>query len=296
MLGKDIYKQMIEAGYEVFVINRKLDSQVSSRHSIICDISDTESFAQALKTIRPKIVIHCAAMVDIEYCENNPDNAVKINYNSIKTIIDNLVNHAKLVFISTDSVFDSSKSSKRENDNKNPINIYSKTKSDAEDLICQSMDNFVIVRCNIYGFHLNWRGSLAEWAIEKLIQGSEFAGYDNVIFNPLYTRQVATYINKILYTNFNGVIHLGSEKPISKYEFIIQLGNALKMPISKVLKSSLIEGIWAPRHHNTSLNIDYSKELFPEIDNSLECGLTLFKDDLEDYYGNYKNWIKYNKS
>ena len=296
MLGKDIFKQMIEEGYEVFVVNRNIDSQVSSRHSIICDISNIESFTQVLKTIRPMIVIHCAAMVDIEYCENNPENAIKINYNPIKTIIDNLVNNAKLIFISTDSVFDSSKSSKRENDKKNPINIYSKTKSDAEDLICRSMDNFVIVRCNIYGFHLNWRGSLAEWAIVKLIQGREFAGYDNVIFNPLYTRQVAAYLSRILYTNFNGVIHLGSEKPISKYEFIIQLGNALKLPISKVLKSSLIEGIWAPRHHNTSLNIDYSRELFPEIDHSLEYGLTLFKSDLEDYYGNYKNWIRYNKS
>jgi dTDP-4-dehydrorhamnose reductase len=283
LLGKDILDLLNNRKNDVYVLNRNIDYNADYDKSIICDISNKSDLARVVSELAPEIIIHAAAIVDIELCEKNPTLCFKNNYESIITIVNSIVPKCKLIFISTDSVFDSSIRASKSSDTKNPINIYSKCKSYAEDYIESHHHNHIIIRTNMYGFHKNWRGSLVEWAIDNLISGSEFEGYENVYFNPLYTRQICAYLESLIDIDYVGVIHLGSNERISKYDFILNLIEMLGISNHNLIKSELLSGRFAPRHNDTTLDVSFAKKIMPNIDNSILNGLRMLTLDLKEF-------------
>jgi dTDP-4-dehydrorhamnose reductase len=134
MLGKDILTQL-RPYYDLYVLNRKPDDLLEESKNIICDLEDNLNLAKNLRELSPDILIHTAAMVDIEKCQDDKEKCYKINYLAIVNLIENLPNDTLFIFVSTDSVFDGSVKFPIESSRKNTLNYYSETKSLAEDLI-----------------------------------------------------------------------------------------------------------------------------------------------------------------
>lgn len=283
MLGKDIVQLLTLAGnYDVFGMNRKHDSSLAEGKSVVCDITNLNELQMIVEEIQPNVIIHCAAMVDVEGCEKNKEYADKINVDSTRQLATFKPESTKFVYISTDSVFDGQDGGYGEDTAKNPINYYATTKSLAEAVVESVNRNSIIIRTNIYGFHKDRGRSLVEWALNELLEHRKISGFNDVYFNPVYTKQLARIVFELLEINYSGIIHVGADNPISKYEFLRRL--ALKFKVDPELVGSIsVDDISfnAKRPKNTSLSTRKLQKLLNceiKIDDGLH---ELLRDYLE---------------
>jgi len=283
MLGKHIIEILKEKrGLDIFGLNRTRDIDLTENKSIILDLTDLINLNDFLEEFQPDIIIHCAAMVDIESCEKNRNEAYRLNVEATKLLASFKPNKTKFIFISTDSVFDGKTGNYNEKSRKNPINYYALTKNLAEEFTQQLNINSVIIRTNIYGFHKQNGKSLVEWALSELCKGNMISGFNDVFFNPVYTKQLARIIITLIERNFKGIMHVGSSSIISKYDFIKLLSKKFNIN-SNYINSISIEDVSfrAKRPKNTMLNTDIMKT-YLNLEISIVDGLN---ELVKDYKG-----------
>ena len=144
--------------------------------------------------------------------------------------------------------------------------------------------NAVVIRTNIYGFHLEHGKSLVEWAIDNLKQGKSISGFTDVYFSPVYTKQLAEVIKDIIPTqHFKGILNVVSKECCSKYEFLLRIAQQFNFNPNLVLKNSVKKfQFLAPRPVNTTLNADLLKRVF-DRELRLKDGLSALNRDYENY-------------
>lgn len=123
----------------------KLQKFISPSHEEV-DITNSNQIKEYIKKIKPSTIIHSAALVGAKECEENKEKAYNTNvlgtYNIAKTCLDNKI---KLIYISTDTIFDGKKGNYKEEDIPNPLNYYSLTKLLAESFV-KMLDSSLIIR------------------------------------------------------------------------------------------------------------------------------------------------------
>ena len=272
MLGKDIYSEFAKNGLSVFGVDLIKSSILQNKFQRIGDLTDKEFIISILKEIKPDIIIHCAAIVNLETCENNKELANAVHVNVTKCLAQYKPNETKLIYISTDSVFDGLKGNYKETDKTNPINYYAESKLNGEKEV-RFNPNHIIVRTNIFGFNIPLRNSLSEWAIKSFKSNQIISGFDDVIFNAIYTKDLAKAIHQLLKQKFIGTINVASKESISKYEFLKYLALKSSYNDASITKSSIKEMEFKiPRPQNTSLNVNKAKEwcTIPSIYKSID--------------------------
>ncbi|HDY87625.1 MAG TPA: SDR family oxidoreductase, partial [bacterium] len=152
-----------------------------------CDISNSDSIQKVFREFDPSIIIHCASSTKVDECEKNKDSTKKNNVQATKNLIESIDNkNTKLIYISTDSVYDGGKGNFSEVDNANPLNYYGQTKFEGE-LEAAKKDNSLIFRTNIFGWNVQDKKSLGEWILGELESGRNIPGFRDAYFSPIYT-------------------------------------------------------------------------------------------------------------
>lgn len=288
MLGHKIVEVLAES-FRIITINRVHDKTIGINESIKLNIGNLDKLSTEISRINPSIIIHTAAIVDVDYCEHEPTECALINYLSVKSIVDSIEPGTKLIFISSESVFGENKVPASEDDTKNPLNSYTKFKSLAEDYIISNHVNCIIIRSNMYGYHKNWRGSLVEWAIDSLESNKTINGFSDVIFNPIYTSKLSEAISILIKLDYRGVIHLGTNQVISKYEFLKRLATSLGYNTSNIKHISIDESKLTKRVKNATLNIDKARSILGDELLDFENGFRDFLRDIRVFYENHQN-------
>ena len=279
-LGKNIYFELEKQG--LVVIKTKLEEM---KDVIQLDISDHKKISDLIDKEKPDIVINCAGRNDIDFLEKNPEQAIAINSIGPEIIAKKCEEcNSRLVHISTDSIFDGQKGMYDENDVPNPKNIYAKTKLEGEKKVTKECSNSVIVRTNFYGID-NSRKYLFNNMLEKLKQKQDIIGFDDVHFTPLSVENLSQQITDVTFSNYNGIIHLGSDKKISKYEFCKIMAQKLGFGENYVKQGSIDNlSFIAERPKNTSLNNEVSKSIVKHKSIEFEDWLESKKDEIMELH------------
>jgi len=279
-LGKNIYFELEKKG--LVVIKTKLEEM---KDVIQLDISDHKKISDLIDKEKPDIVINCAGRNDIDFLEKNPEQAIAINSIGPEIIAKKCEEcNSRLVHISTDSIFDGQKGMYDENDVPNPKNIYAKTKLEGEKKVTKECSNSVIVRTNFYGID-NSRKYLFNNMLEKLKQKQDIIGFDDVHFTPLSVENLSQQITDVTFSNYNGIIHLGSDKKISKYEFCKIMAQKLGFGENYVKQGSIDNlSFIAERPKNTSLNNKVSKSIVKHKSIEFEDWLESKKDEIMELH------------
>ena len=279
-LGKNIYFELEKKG--LVVIKTKLEEM---KDVIQLDISDHKKISDLIDKEKPDIVINCAGRNDIDFLEKNPEQAIAINSIGPEIIAKKCEEYnSRLVHISTDSIFDGQKGMYDENDVPNPKNIYAKTKLEGEKKVTKECSNSVIVRTNFYGID-NSRKYLFNNMLEKLKQKQDIIGFDDVHFTPLSVENLSQQITDVTFSNYNGIIHLGSDKKISKYEFCKIMAQKLGFGENYVKQGSIDDfSFIAERPKNTSLNNKVSKSIVKHKSIEFEDWLESKKDEIMELH------------
>lgn len=246
------------------------------------DITNFDLVNSFLNKEKPDLVINCAANTNIDYLEKNEKYANLINGVGVENIAKTCKKiSSKLIHISTDSVFDGTKGSYKEEDSTNPINVYGKSKLLGEKLLQENLDNFIIIRTNLFGYNHQQR-FLLNWILKNLKEQKEFTGFEDIIFNPLEISFLSDLIVKLGNIEYSGIVHLGSDEIISKYDFGCEVADILGFD-KKVIKKGSIEhsNLIAKRPKNTSISNLKAKKILKINFPSLKEQILKINEDIQ---------------
>lgn len=222
------------------------------------DITDYPRLLNLLEKVRPDAIVHCAAMAEVDGCENQPEKARMVNCEAPGRLAEWCSKQSvRLVHISTDAVFDGVKGNYIEADTPNPLSVYAQTKLDAERNVAAVHPQAIIARVNFYGFSPSGKRSLAEFFLNSLRSGSTVHGFDDVYFCPLYVGHLAETIMAMLERELFGLFHVVSPGMLTKFEFGRKIANQFHLSADLIKPISVKEsGLIAQRPENLTLRID----------------------------------------
>ena len=219
------------------------------------DLISGYGLRELIARFKPDIVIHGAAQADVEVCEEYPQEAEQINVVGTKNVAGCLKgSSAKLVYISTDLVYDGIKGNFCEDDPVNPPNHYAVTKCKAEKEVLNNKDSLVL-RVNFFGWNIQNKYSLGEWVIHELTRKRAIQGFTDCFFSTMYTFELAKLLDLTIKKDLSGIYNCASSTSLSKYEFMTHLATELNLD-TQLIQPILVDdfGFKAKRSKNLSLN------------------------------------------
>ncbi len=256
MLGTALVIHLSKS-YEVFATSRSKGVEGKNIEWDCFDLTNNALLNKWLNETKPDMVIHCAAMINVDLCEDNVKPATKLHVETTKVMVDYLdPNDGKLIYISTDSVFDGKKQrSYNEDDLVSPLNVYAETKLMGEKTVL-SMNNGLALRVNIIGWTQEGKTSFFEWMLKSLVDNTPLKLFHDVHFSPLHIDNLSLIIEKIIKNPIFGLYHCASSDSISKYEFGKKMAEIFQLSSSNINRVSVDDVEFeADRPKNMALDI-----------------------------------------
>lgn len=216
-LGKKIF-HVLSKKYDVIGTSRR----GSQERIIELDITDNDSIRRIIESVKPTILIHTAALVDVEKSESDKESAYSVNALAPKLFAGLCAEKKiKMIYFSTDYVFDGTAEVYHTNSVRNPVNYYGVTKRNAEDFIIDKLLDYVIIRPSIlYGFNdFHDKKNFVLNIIERLKRGEKVILDSERIKYPLLIDDVSEKMIEIIETNQRGIFHFAGPTPITKYDW-----------------------------------------------------------------------------
>ena len=201
-LGYDVVKELKSRGY-----NDILEYDIQQM-----DITNKKQVEEVIVGSEPDVVIHCAAYTAVDNAEDNKELARKINFEGTRNIAEmtELID-AKLIYISTDYVFDGKKPLPETydvNDEVNPQSVYGKTKYEGEKAAMFNPNHFIVRTSWVFGINGNN-------FIKTMLKLSENRNEINVVSDqygsPTYTVDLARLLVDMALTDKYGTYHANNE-------------------------------------------------------------------------------------
>ncbi len=248
--------------FEVCASYNKNRVEMSGVDFLKVDLANSSELKH-IEQFKPNLIIHCAALTNIDVCEDDPEQAYRENVLASRNIAE-LANQAGayLIHISTDAVFDGKKGNYSEADKPNPISVYGKTKLEAEREILSIHPSSSVVRTNIYGWNKRDKFSLAEWMLSKLENNDELPAFKDIIYSPILVNDLIIQLFALYDKKFSGTIHLAGGQSCSKLDFANILADVFALDESLIKATSIDDlDFKAPRGKNISLDVSHAQEL-----------------------------------
>jgi dTDP-4-dehydrorhamnose reductase len=247
----------LSKSHEIFATSRGKGIERENIEWSCFDLTNTALLNKWLNKIKPDIVIHCAAMVNVGLCEDNVELATKLHVETTKVMVNYLdSNDGRLIYISTDSVFNGEKQrSYNENDLASPLNVYAETKLMGEHSVL-SMNSGLALRVNIIGWTQEGRVSFAEWMLKNLVDNAPLKLFHDIYFSPLHVDNLSLIVEKIIKNPIFGLYHCASSDSISKYEFGKKMAEIFQLSSSNINRVSVDDMEFkADRPKNMALDV-----------------------------------------
>ncbi|TDB55446.1 dTDP-4-dehydrorhamnose reductase [Bacillus sp. CBEL-1] len=207
-LGKELVELFNNEGFEVYRFGR--DEM---------DITNQSQVKEIIHRVQPDIVIHSAAHTKVDLAESEPEKAFAINaYGTRNVAVAAEQIKAKLVYVSTDYVFDGTGTEPYDEFSPtSPLGVYGKSKLAGEQFVRDLHSQFFIVRTSwVYGKHgANFVKTMLKLGSEK----KELSVVADQVGCPTYTLDLATTILELVSTEKYGVYHVSNSGQCSWYEF-----------------------------------------------------------------------------
>ena len=204
------------------------------------DITRETDVRAFFRSVNPSLVIHTVAISDVDYCQTHQDEAYRINVSGTQNIVNACeTTGSRLIYTSTEYVFDGTNSPYKEGDPPNPVNYYGWSKYEAERRV-QSIDNWSLLRFDfLYGY--NGPG-YPNGLIGKILAGGHIEASPTQMRRPLLTDDLVQAIGRIIEKGLMGIFHIIGPEKATKYDFCKMIASSLSvdMDIQAIEDSSQI--------------------------------------------------------
>ena len=206
------------------------------------ELTDPDGLAHVFQLARPELVIHLAALADVMTAEREPERAAAVNVAATSAIarLSELYD-ARLLFVSTEYVFDGERGLYREDHPPNPVTQYGRTKWQAEQQVAELTTHWSILRTSIvYGWPEPGQRNYAPRLIESLRQGQPWQAATDVYRTPVYVEHLADAIATIAGVDVGGILHVASADWVSMYDFAVAIARAFNLDEQLVIPTDSV--------------------------------------------------------
>lgn len=289
MLGSVVAKRFESAGWSTTrIVRPPVDANSLPMNSenagslLYADLSDVSSVARAVENRKADLCIHCAAITNLRVCQNDPDLATRVHVDATRALALSS-SFTRMIYISTDSVFDGAVGGYDELATCRPLNVYAETKWLGEEAALEH-PNALVLRTNLFDVRDPPQGSLAEWGYRSLANDEAISGYTNLLFNPLHVGQIASVLLSVSSLDSWPYhrVNVGSDQFISKYEFLTSMAKALELDPGLIEPATFrpTDQDLLARPLNTTLNIDRLRQWIPDADLSVSAGFKAIRESV----------------
>ncbi|WP_017294111.1 SDR family oxidoreductase [Geminocystis herdmanii] len=186
--------------------------------------------------IQPEIIFLPAFLSNVNYCETNSEESHLINVEgSLNVIKASKEIGAKLVFYSSDYVFDGQSGPYKETDLVNPICVYGKQKLEVENLITKLLDDYLLLRITVvYGYELQGKNFVTR--LIKSLQNKEIVKVPmDQIGSPTLVNDIAEASCRLVETKQQGLFHVAGVDVISRYDFALKVADVFNLDCQYVI-------------------------------------------------------------
>ncbi len=221
------------------------------------DVVSERSVSDLFEKAHPDFAILTSGLTGVDYCEEHPEEAVALNEVgplNVARACSEL--ETKLVYISTDYVFDGEKGDYVEDDEPNPISVYGRTKLGGEKNVLNTTHDSIVARvCVLYGWNrITSKRNFVTWVLDNLESGKAVKLFDNQIVTPTCADEVASVLLKLVEEDVSGVYHASGSQKVSRYQFGKHVAEVFDLDVGKLAPVSMEKvGLPAKRPRDSSL-------------------------------------------
>jgi dTDP-4-dehydrorhamnose reductase len=227
------------------------------------DLTNRDRTERAFRDAKPAVVIHTAAVADPRKCADNPQQAKLVNAGGSRVLAE-LAD--RMVFVSTDLVFDGERGGYTEKDPPAPLSVYGRTKVEAERAVL-AFPRHSVVRVNwMFGPALGGgRLTFFDNQVAALQDGQPLELFHDECRSPLGLATAARALVAVARSQYTGLLHVGGPERMSRVEFGERLAGYLKRDRPKIVPKSRTDGATEPRPRDTSFDSSRWRGLFPDV-------------------------------
>lgn len=218
------------------------------------DLQDPSFREELVEHSNPDVIIHCAAMVDVDRCEHEPARAYALNAELSGALARLAPPGCLFVYITTDSIFAGNRPLVTETELPCPRTVYARSKLHGEWEAQLGCPRALVVRTNFYGWSSGRTKTFGEWLYGSLERGEAITLFDDIHYTPVYVVDLARGLAALIEGGQDGIVHLCGRDRVSKYEFGMRLATAAGFSPAAVRRGSFADvGRAASRPKDMSL-------------------------------------------
>lgn len=196
---------------------------IESCKSYYLNIANRVDVTTLIQKLNPDYIIHTAALTNVDHCERDKRLAWKINVEGTKHIAETARKiDAKLIYISTDYVFDGNKGMYKEDDPTNAVDYYGETKLEGEN-VAKNLRDCIIVRPSVLYGENPAKLNFVSWVINELKKGNRINIVKDQFNTPTLADNLAELILELIEKEENGIFHASGSERINRYDFALRI-------------------------------------------------------------------------
>ena len=266
-LGSYLLKELTTHGIETIAWSGSTRGSLYNVELQPVDLADRDAVAAAFRAARPDVVIHAAAFARVAECHRDPDRARRINTEGTAQLAQ-LAGEAKarLLYVSTDLVFDGERGNYTEDDSPSPLSVYGHSKADAEPAVLRLPRGLVVRVSLMFGPSLVGRPTFFDEQVTALRTGKPIKLFADEWRTPVSLGTAATALVALAKSELSGVLHVGGPERLSRADMGHKLAASLGVtnPTIQSVSRNALPGD-EPRPRDTSLNSSRWRALFSNI-------------------------------
>lgn len=283
LLGSKLVKILIDEGYTVY--SGYFGNMPNNGLPVKVDVSDENCVERVFEFSKPDVVVHAAALTNVDTCELKKDEAWKTNVVGAKNVVKiSKKYHAFLVYVSTDYIFKGDKGMYREDDTPEPINYYGYTKLKGEEEVKSSLEEYCIARTSVlYGsVPASGKTNFVLWIIDKLKKKEKINVVVDQYNSPTLNTNLAIMLSEIIERKLIGVYHLAGATRISRYDFAKIVAEAFNLDKSLITPTTSDKISWAAqRPKDSSLDVGKALRTLNNKPFDINTALKILRSEIE---------------
>lgn len=285
LLGSNLVRFFQGRGvYDVFTTSRHPSYLPELKNFTRGDLLDAAFVNQVISTVKPDIIINTVGPASVDKCEREPEFAYMLTVQTAENVAQSAQRYeTRLIYISTDHLFDGRQSMYLEDDEPAPVNVYGKMKLQAEAKTLAVHPNTVITRTNFYGWSPRHHPTtFGEWVYDSLKQPIPINLFTDYYFTPLEVTHLAGALEIVANSELTGVINIAGCQRCSKYDFGIALAKVFGLDPSPICPGTInAVSFKAKRQRDLSLSTEKFKRIFNQNLPDLQEGLQRFCENIK---------------
>ncbi len=275
--------------HQVTGVANTLPMAWASFKNVQAELTQAGVIERLIEEHKPDVILHCAAIANVDLCESEPERAKFVNADLPGTIAKACLRHSiKMIQISTDAVFDGVKGDYQEDDPTNPLSVYAQTKRDGENAVLSANPDALVARVNFYGWSATGNRSLAEVFFNNLQAGNQMNGFTDVTFCPMNILDLSDLLVEATDLQLKGIFHMVGAEPMSKYQFGVRIAEKFGFDTALIKPVSVRDGnLKAARSPNLSLSTAKLQKALGHDLPAFDAGLQKFYDQFRRGYPQY---------